>query len=373
MRPHPHPTRVDVIFNPVSGTRDAARDERVVRGALRARFADVRLWVTDAETGVEGAVARAVAEGGVYLVAAGGDGTVAAVCAAAVLRRGGAPRPTLLVGVLPKGTANAFAACLGIGGFRDGLRLVGKAAGARECDVALVDGGERGVMLTQCDVGIGDLVVSVGAGWKRIFGVFAYFAAAISGLFRQEWFSADIVLCGVKDKLFAGGCAEADKILLSGMRLKGVTVANAAPVTSVLAQGIGEVRPDDGLLEVVCVAPESTMAFVSAVFSMLTSALLRKRVVRGDVYGLRARTATIVCTPPQRVAIDGDDAGLTPITISVGAARSRVAVIAPKPGLLTRRRRRLSRALVRLWRNARGAAVLAVIVAANRVYSRRER
>jgi hypothetical protein len=133
----------------------------------------------------------------------------------------------------------------------------------------------------------------------------------------------------------------------------------------VLAQGIGDVQPDDGLLEVVCVAPSGRFATITSMISMLKAALLRQRgVARPEVYGLRARRVELSCDPPQRVVVDGEVAGTTPVVVELAAdaGARQILVVAPKAGSVTRRRRRLSRTLVRSFRNVRGLAIMSAIV-----------
>jgi hypothetical protein len=186
---------------------------------------------------------------------------------------------------------------------------------------------------------------------------------------RQKSFRVDVTLYGVRDStLFAGADIESDVLHIRGVRAKAVTVANAAPASSVLAQGIGYVRCDDGLLEFVAVTSSGLASLFRAMIDLLRSALMRKRTTRGDILGLRARRIEISCDPPQRVVVDGEEAGLTPVLVELDADASKrqIEVIAPKAGFVTKRRRRLSRALLRFWRNARGVTLLSVAVFALR-------
>lgn len=177
----------------------------------------------------------------------------------------------------------------------------------------------------------------------------------------------------VEDELmFAGGDLHCREMRLTNLKLKGVTIANVAPPTSVLAQGIGTVKPEDGLLEVVCVGSSSAFGLVRTMAFLLRSALLRTREQRGSVYGLRAKRVRIVCDPPQHIVIDGEMAGVTPIDVEIGDKDMALNVIAPKARAVTRRRRRISRALRRLWRNVRGAGLLTLSIFLLRRRGRKE-
>jgi diacylglycerol kinase family enzyme len=85
-----------------------------------------------------------------------------------------------------------------------------------------------------------------------------------------------------------------------------ITVANAAPPTSILAQGTEEVDYTDGLLDITIFAPVNTLGAVMASYHLLQSALLNHATARDDIGYLRARTAKITTNPPQKIVIDGE-------------------------------------------------------------------
>lgn len=364
-RQHP---RVDVIFNVVSGTRDPEVDLSLIRSNLEKSFERVVIWKTTPEKAGEQLGRDAILDGAKVLVACGGDGTVAGVACA--LEKGGAMKAenAPVLGVVPRGTANALCAALDIPtNVKNAAEMI--AGGhVRKIDFPRVMHEDENVpssMLLLCGIGLeADTVKRADRGMKKAFGTVAYAVAGLRSTWEQQNFSTDIALYGVEDSLmFAGGKVKSGEMHLSNMQLKGVTIANAAPATSVLAQGIGRVAPDDGLLEVVCVSSTSPVGLIRTMLSMLRSALMRTRERRGKVYGLRARKVEITCDPPQQIVIDGEPAGKTPITIEMKPDVGQLQVIAPKAGVVNRRRRRFSRSLRRMWRNIRGVALLAVTVA----------
>lgn len=359
--------RVDVIFNSVSGTRDPDRDLTLIRSSLQTSFEDVRIWSTSPEKGGEELGKEAIDSGANVLVACGGDGTVAGVASAMKNAAMEEKDLQLVLGVIPRGTANAICAALDIPSKVKRAASMIASGNVRTVDFPCVAHEERSTaksMLLLCGIGFeAETVKRANREMKRSLGAVAYAIAGLESTVKQEIFTTDLVLHGVEDSLmFAEGRMICGKLHMTGLKLKGVTIANAAPATSVLAQGIGEVRPDDGLMEVVCITSHSPLGMVRLMFSMLKSALLRTRERRGTVYGLRAKKVEIVCDPPQRIVLDGEDAGFTPIVVELDSQVDRLRVIAPKAETVNRRRRRLSRSLVRLWRNLRGVAVLAVTV-----------
>jgi diacylglycerol kinase family enzyme len=96
---------IHVIVNPVSGQSPVDID--MIRSKLEASESAFRIVLTEPDTGPEILARRAVEEGADLVMAAGGDGTV--LGAAEGLIGTGVP-----LGVIPEGTANVFAAELGI-------------------------------------------------------------------------------------------------------------------------------------------------------------------------------------------------------------------------------------------------------------------
>jgi diacylglycerol kinase (ATP) len=355
--------RVDVIFNPVSGTGDADAQLSALTATLSRGYERVVIHQTSREVGAGELARAALHDGAQIVVASGGDGTVTAVAEA--LREVPVEGPAVRLGVVPRGTANALSVALGIPGDVDSAAALINRAVPRLVDVARVNGSAD--MMLLCGIGLeAETVKRADRGLKNSFGQLAYLLAGITSIQKQTTFTVDATLYDVSEKRqFGGGTVSSDVVRMTDVRVKAVTIANAAPPASVLAQGIGEVMCDDGLLEFVLVSPKpGALALVIALINILQSALLRKRVARSDVYGMRARRVELRCNPPQSIVIDGEHAGMTPIVIELDPdpKKRQIEIIAPKAGSMNRRRRKLSRSLTRLWRNVRGVAVLAASV-----------
>ena len=387
-RQHP---RVDVIFNVVSGTRDPQDDLEIIKSVLRQSFENIAVWETTPEKDGGILASEALEDGANVLIACGGDGTVTAVAAAIdsisskmseqsdstdqntndIVAESSKSSDTKykdpILAVIPRGTANAFCAALDIpSDVESAARMVANGS-IRRIDFPTVTPPQNGIqsMMLLCGVGLeADTVRRADRGLKSAVGVLAYPLAGIASIWKQPSFKSDIILYDVEDTLgFAGGSTKSDKLTLSNMNLRGVTIANAAPATSVLAQGIGTLRPDDGLMEVVCISAQKPFQTIRTMFSLLKSGLMRSRSNRGTIYGLRARKIEVVCDPPQKIVIDGEEAGETPVTIQLERDSQSINVIAPKASVVNRRKRRLSRALGRLVRNIRGLVAFGITVA----------
>ncbi len=101
MKPTAH-----LIFNPVAGQGNAEQELALIDSLLRAEF-ELKIVQTTPEISAEDLVVQAISASAELVIASGGDGTLSAV--AGKLANTGIP-----LGIIPRGTANAFANALGI-------------------------------------------------------------------------------------------------------------------------------------------------------------------------------------------------------------------------------------------------------------------
>jgi len=94
-----------------------------------------------------------------------------------------------------------------------------------------------------------------------------------------------------------------------------VTIANAAPPTSILAQGPAGIIYDDGLLDLTVVAPENRTGAIASAYHLFQSAFRGDAAERDDIGYLRARRIKVTADPPQKVVLDGEIIGTTPIDV----------------------------------------------------------
>lgn len=100
-------TRVaHLIFNPVAGQRNAEQDLVLIRELLEPQIS-LKIHQTIPEVSPKQLVKAAISAHADLVIAAGGDGTVSVVAGALI----GTGIP---LGIIPRGTANAFAVALGI-------------------------------------------------------------------------------------------------------------------------------------------------------------------------------------------------------------------------------------------------------------------
>lgn len=283
------PESMCLIFNPVAGQGNPEQDLAMIRSILEPAIA-LNVQMTTPEVSAAELAREAIQLGVTALIASGGDGTISAVADALIGKN-------IPLGIISRGTANGFANALGL-----------PIAIAPACE-SILAGHTRVVDAATCNglpmlllAGIGfeaETVKNAGREAKNWLGMLAYVAAGIDQLGKMQQFDAEIE---TEDKIITVTAAA-------------LTVANAAPPTSILAQGVAGVIFDDGLLDLTIVSTKSKTTAIAASFELLTSALNGEAVNRPDIGYLRAKSFKINTNPPQNVVLDGEIIGHTPIEV----------------------------------------------------------
>jgi diacylglycerol kinase (ATP) len=298
-----------LIFNPVAGQGNPDQDLALIRQILEPQV-NLHIIFTKPEIDPADQAKETVAaikqlqvsnehEQG-CIIASGGDGTVSAIAGATI--ETGIP-----LGVIPRGTANAFAVALGL-----------PTNMKRACET-IAAGNTRMVDAAYCNdipmvllAGVGfeaGMVNNANRELKNRLGSLAYILSGAQQFFTQEDFNAKIELDGQVLEVKTGA----------------VTVANAAPSTSVMAQGFGNVIPDDGLLEVTIPVSNNRLQGLNSSLTLLASALVQSKVANNDqndqVEGsnlvcLRTRQVKVTTDPPQPLVIDGEIFEANPIEVT---------------------------------------------------------
>ncbi|WP_341526815.1 YegS/Rv2252/BmrU family lipid kinase [Nostoc sp. UHCC 0302] len=289
-----------LIFNPVAGQGDPELELAEIRAILEPEI-DLDIYLTSEEVDAEELAYAAVERGVDAIIASGGDGTLSAAAAAVV----GTDIP---IGIISRGTANAFATALGI---PDTITAA--------CQT-IVQGKTRNVDAAYCNdrpmvllAGIGfeaETVEHADREAKKRFGIMAYVLAGIQQLRNLQSFDVEIE---TEDKIIKTSAVA-------------VTVANAAPATSVLAQGPAGIVYDDGLLDLTIVAATSKAGAIAATFHLFQTASTGNAAERDDIGFLRAKQFKIITDPPQKVALDGEIVGTTPIEVKCVPAGLKIFV-----------------------------------------------
>ena len=301
-----------LIFNPIAGQGDPETELAEIRSYLEPQFM-LQVWKTQPDLDPADQAKELIkeikafdaeGEGESIIIASGGDGTVGAVASA--LQGSDIP-----LGIIPRGTANAFSVALGI---PTGVKaactnlLLGN---LRRVDVAVCN--ERPMILL---AGLGfeaGMVDKASRELKNILGPMAYIFSGARQLVDQQPFQATMQIDGNEYQLDTSA----------------ITVANAAPATSVMAQGFGEVIPDDGLLEVIVATPKDRMAGFSVLSSLAWSAIKSSNANHSNIACFRTKQIEIKLNDVQKLVIDGEVLDAETVTVSVNP--QALQVVAPIP------------------------------------------
>ena len=293
------PTRVaHLIFNPIAGQRDATQDLLKVRQILSPCL-HLHVHLTSKEVDADQLAQQAIAAKPDLIIASGGDGTVSLV--ASQLIETGIP-----LGIIPRGTANALSVALGIPTTVEAACQLIVAGTTRRLDAAHCN-----QHLMTLLAGIGFEAETVGKATRELknqWGVLAYLIAGWEQMGEQEFFTTELEIDG----------------LVHQFQAVAITVANAAPPTSVLAQGVGEVVFDDGLLDITIITskealqPTITNKLRAAryLMNLYGSALIKTKAELPNLYHFRAGRLKITTSTPQNIVVDGEMVGTTPLELA---------------------------------------------------------
>jgi YegS/Rv2252/BmrU family lipid kinase len=281
--------QASLIFNPIAGQGDPDQDLALIKSLLSDSL-DLDIIVTTAECEPGELAKAAIDRGAALIIASGGDGTLSAVAAALM-------GTSIPLGVISRGTANAFANALDL------------PTTIPEACAAILTDHTKVVDMARCN-GL-PMVLLAGIGFeaetvnladrdaKKRMGVMAYVLAGLSQLRNLEQFEAHIE---TDDKIITVSAAA-------------ITIANAAPATSILAQGAAEVIFDDGMLDLTILAPQTALGAIATSYDLLSTTLRGEASQRQDVGFLRSKHFKVTTTPPQKVVLDGEIIGTTPLDI----------------------------------------------------------
>lgn len=293
-----------MVVNP-SNLNDLTQTRIQIAGVCRELGWAEPLWL---ETSVEdpggGQAEAALAAGADVVLACGGDGTVRYV--AEVLAGSGTA-----LGLLPTGTANLLARNLGVPlGDTAGATRMALSGGNRPIDVGRVtldNRTEEKVFLVMAGMGF-DAAIMAGAHHesKTRLGSLAYFIAGMRALRRQR----------VRIVLTVDGQPELRR------EVRTVVVGNCGKLLAGLVL-MPAAKVDDGLLDVVVIAPRSIRGWLAVTARVLS----RRRSGHRIVQHWQGGTVIIAADKPEQAQLDGDPVGevrLLRIRVDPGALLVRV-------------------------------------------------
>jgi diacylglycerol kinase (ATP) len=295
------PPRAAVIVNPIK-VGDGVAFRRKVTRALEIRGYDEPLWLETREDDAGNAMAKQAIENESDLVlVAGGDGTVRVVCSA--LAHTGIP-----VGVIPAGTGNLLARNLHIPlDLDDALERILEGRD-RRIDLVRVhgDGLDTDHFAVMAGLGLDAAIISdAPPHLKKQIGWTAYLVSAAKNINHPS----------VRVTLALDDAEPIDR------RVRTVVVGNVGMLQANIPL-LPDARPDDGLLDVVVIAPRRVTQWPIVLWRLMT------RTNRTDMYLERftGRKVEIHAAVDVQRQLDGDP---------IGPGRYLVCEI--EPGALTAR------------------------------------
>eukprot|EP00879_Flechtneria_rotunda_P000746 GHRR01000866.1.p1 GENE.GHRR01000866.1~~GHRR01000866.1.p1 ORF type:complete len:439 (+),score=116.46 GHRR01000866.1:106-1422(+) len=317
--------RAYLIYNPVAGQEDPADVLGDIALKLSSKYT-LTVCQTKPDVGPEVLTKAALKEGADLIIASGGDGTVGAVAGVLV----GTDVP---LGIVPRGTANAFSVALGIPthlddptGFQNAAADIILQGYTKDVDTAVVTTTEVTDYPMILLLGIGfeaEMCENADRDLKNALGPLAYIISGAQKLLNAYNFHAKVEV--------DGEVAEGD--------VAAITIANAAPPFSVLAHGhTGECIYDDGKLEAIgyVAEEEGVSAPVMNVVNMVrlfSGVLFGEKPVQHEekIFGGRYKEINVECEPPQKVVLDGELLGNTPVHARIIPASLKVFCPLPSP------------------------------------------
>lgn len=281
-RPAGRARRPAIVYNPTK-IPDPVLFRRHVAGECAAHGWQPPLWLeTEPDDPGASATRRALRRSADLIVAAGGDGTVRAVCAAAAAS-------DLPVAILPAGTGNLLARNLGVPlDLADALE-VAFTGRARRIDLVEIRADGRAPAVSAVMAGMGTDAAIMGdtnEELKKVVGPAAYVVSAANALTRPR-FPATLT---------------ADDGRTEHVQASMVLVANVGQLQAQFDLA-PDAAPDDGLLDVLIATPRNVGGWAAMATGMLT---------RSPVAGVqRAQVRGVVVETPEPVPyqLDGDVAG----------------------------------------------------------------
>jgi diacylglycerol kinase (ATP) len=299
----PYGGRTLILLNPSAGQEDQGRLRRRIGGAFAERGAPFDLVSTDYPGHATELAREAVTLGYRAVAACGGDGTLAEVAT-------GLAGSAVPLAIIPRGTGNQVAQNLGIP-----LGLV------NAVDVAI-----HGA-LTTIDLGrVGDRAFALVAG----AGFDAAVMQSATRELKERWGFAAYVYAAMKEALAAA--PRRFHITADGREIE-------VEAVSVMVANVGELFArwlpfrlpltprsesawSDGLLDVMIVAPRNPQD----VAALLWQAAHGRLTSSDRLLHFQAHDIRIDADPAIAVQVDGDPAGMTPVSMSVMRDAMRVLV-----------------------------------------------
>jgi diacylglycerol kinase (ATP) len=290
--------KVLVLKNPEAGNHDSQLLKHSLRKHLTGETTSYQVHNITPGDRIEEVVREHIERGINLCVAAGGDGTIAAVA-------GGLIGTEIPLGIIPLGTGNMFAREVKIP--LDIERATGIIAGVHRFKMVDAMQLEDRIFVLSMGVGISSLAIrDLTRKEKKLFGILSYVGSALKQVikFRPHHFKLTI---------------DGDFMEVSS---PDVSVSNAGIIAEMILPKSPPIEIDDGALDVIYVKADSTKDYPTLIMNVLG-----RKPPQSSIRWIRARErVTIDAEKPIKVQADGEIVGETPITVKVIPAAFRLIV-----------------------------------------------
>ena len=292
-----------IIANPVSGTKMWQDKEHLIVARLSAYY-DLEVLTTTKETdGIELAK-QAIKDKPDIIIACGGDGTVTEVASVLV-------NTQCKLGIIPMGTANALAHVL--------MGISSKIIPVEQACDLIIDGQTQTIDTAYCNdelmlllAGIGyeqSMVEKADRDSKNESGQLAYLSGFFQAFSEQKAQTLYVTL---------------DDNQTQEVNTNSFIVANAAPFTTLLAQGGGQPDHEDGLLDINWLLPsDENTTRVLSIAELMFSSITQTHLAISS-HHTNAKKVTITADEEIKYVLDGEIKIADTLTITVDPASLNV-------------------------------------------------
>jgi YegS/Rv2252/BmrU family lipid kinase len=292
-----------IIANPVSGTKMWQDKEHLIVARLSAYY-DLEVLTTTKEIdGIELAK-QAIKDKPDIIIASGGDGTVTEVASVLV-------NTQCKLGIIPMGTANALAHVL--------MGISSKIIPVEQACDLIIDGQTQTIDTAYCNdelmlllAGIGyeqSMVEKADRDSKNESGQLAYLSGFFQAFSEQKAQTLYVTL---------------DDNQTQEVNTNSFIVANAAPFTTLLAQGGGQPDHEDGLLDINWLLPsDENTTRVLSIAELMFSSITQTHLAISS-HHTNAKKVTITADEEIKYVLDGEIKTADTLTITVDPASLNV-------------------------------------------------
>lgn len=292
-----------IIANPVSGTKMWQDKEHLIVARLSAYY-DLEVLTTTKEIdGIELAK-QAIKDKPDIIIACGGDGTVTEVASVLV-------NTQCKLGIIPMGTANALAHVL--------MGISSKIIPVEQACDLIIDGQTQTIDTAYCNdelmlllAGIGyeqSMVEKADRDSKNESGQLAYLSGFFQAFSEQKAQTLYVTL---------------DDNQTQEVNTNSFIVANAAPFTTLLAQGGGQPDHEDGLLDINWLLPsDENTTRVLSIAELMFSSITQTHLAISS-HHTNAKKVTITADEEIKYVLDGEIKTADTLSITVDPASLKV-------------------------------------------------